>query len=196
MAATQSSQLLSTLFEQIDPDQRLTVLNLGAALPETVDYFSRFRCKLFFADVFSELPVVMEEGGQPLKQQFTDMLEFCEGTRIDICLFWDLFNYLDRDAIAALLGALRPYLYPGSRAHGFSVHKLNTLENGRAYGIQDSGVVSIRPRVAPLPGYAPHPQSKLRDLLHCYGVERSVLLADSRLELLLRANTSVGPGTG
>jgi hypothetical protein len=54
MIETQSSQLLPALFEYIDEDRRLTVLHLGPALPETVEFFSRYRSKLFFADLFGQ----------------------------------------------------------------------------------------------------------------------------------------------
>jgi hypothetical protein len=188
MPVTQPSKLLSDLFALFDPEQRLTVLNIGSALPETVDFFSRFRCKLFFADVFSELPIAIEEPSETsLDEHFCEILGLPEQVKVDICLFWDVFNYLDERSISALLTALRPHLHVGSRGHGFAVHKRSSPQGDQLYGIADSDSLSVRRRTSKLPGYAPHPQSHLRGLLPCFEFDSSVLLSDSRLELLLKA---------
>jgi hypothetical protein len=56
------------------------------------------------------------------------------------------------------------------------------------YGIKELDQVSLRPRPAPLLGYNPYNQGQLEKLLDCFRITRSVLLAESRLELLLAAN--------
>jgi len=188
--SSQPSTLLASLFEQIDDEQPLTVLETGPALQETVDFLSQYRCKLHVLDLFSDLPIEAgeEEGSAALHQRFEELLQFPEGTVFDVCLFWDLFNYLDRDAVLAFVAALRPYLRKGSRAHGFALHKLSAPREDRFYGIKSTDALSIRPRPEPLPGYSPHAQGKLKNMLYCFNFDRSVLLSDSRLELLLRAS--------
>ncbi len=184
---TQQSKLLPSLFEHIDEEQRLTVFHAGPALPETVDFFSRYRCKLHFVDLFAELPIVANEEANPsLGQQFGDLLQLSPETHFDICLFWDLFNFLSSDAISAFLKELRPYLRAGCLAHGFSVHNLKTAQSNQLYGIREIDTLRLRSRQTTLPGYAPHNQSQLKSLLSGFTFERSVLLPDSRLELLLR----------
>jgi hypothetical protein len=184
---TQQSKLLPSLFEHIDEYQRLTVFHAGPALPETVDFFSRYRCRLHFVDLFAELPIVAsEEGNLSLGQQFGDLLQISPDTRFDICLFWDLFNFLSGDAISAFLKELRPYLRTGCLAHGFSVHNLKTDQSNQLYGIREIDTLHLRTRQTALPGYAPHNQGQLKTLLSGFTFERSVLLPDSRLELLLR----------
>ena len=185
---TQQSKLLPSLFEHIDEDQRLTVFHAGPALPETVDFFSRYRCRLHFIDLFSELPIAAsEDTGPSLGQQFGDLLQIPAETRFDICLFWDLFNFLGSDAISAFLKELRPYLHSGCLAHGFSVHNLKTAQSNQLYSIREIDTLCLKNRQTALPGYAPHNQSQLKALLHGFTFERSLLLPDSRLELLLRA---------
>jgi hypothetical protein len=184
----QQSKLLPALFEHIDEDQRLTVFHAGPALAETVDFFSRYRCRLHFVDLFAELPIVANEEDNPsLGQQFGDLLQLPPETRFDICLFWDLFNFLCDDAIIAFLKELRPYLRSGCLAHAFSVHNLKTAQNNQLYGIREMDTLRLRSRQTALPGYAPHNQGRLKTLLSGFTFERSVLLPDSRLELLLRA---------
>ncbi len=189
MAASQSSKLLSSLFQNIDGEQRLTVLHIGPALPETVDFFSAYRCKLYFIDLFSELPIVDQGEGEPtLSQVFAELMQLPAGVQFDICLFWDLFNYLDSAAIAAFVEVLRPHLHPGSVAHGFAVHNLRSPQGDRLYGIVQLDALSIRSRTSVLPGYTPHAQGKLQAMLSCFHFDRSVLLPDSRLELLFSAS--------
>jgi len=189
MSATQSSKLLSSLFARYDEEQRLNVLHIGPALPETVEFFSRFRCKLYFADLFSELPITRDEGaGQTLEQRFAELLDIPGDAQFDICLFWDIFNFLGKPAIVAFLAALQPHLHEGSLAHGFAVHNLHSQPTNQVYAIKSMDAVTAHSRSSPLPGYAPLPQSKLRNLLHCFHFDRSVLLSDSRLELLLKAD--------
>jgi hypothetical protein len=186
--STQSSKLLPSLFGHIDEGETVTVFHVGPALPETVDFFSSYRCKLHFIDLFSELPLVTNgDSASKLHHPFEELLEFPPDTRFDICLFWDLFNYLNVEAIHAFMTALRPYLKTSSLAHVFSVHNLKADQDSHLYSINQLDTLSFRSRRTALPGYAPHSQSRLKELLHCFTLERSVLLADSRLELLLQA---------
>lgn len=190
----QASTLLPRLFERASEDTRLTVLNIGPALPETVAFFSDFRCRLYFADLFSELPLALPEDvagapGDYLEHRLRDALALPAGTAIDICLFWDLFNFLDADALTALAAVLRPHLHEDSVAHGFSVHNTRAPQGRYLYGINSMDELNLRRRPTPVPGYAPHSQSRLKSLLGGLRVERSLLLPDSRLELLFHTVT-------
>jgi len=186
--STQASKLLPYLFEHVDEQQAVTVFHVGPALPDTVDFFSNYRCKLHFIDLFCELPIIAAEDAVPtLAQQFEQLLQFPAHTLFDICLFWDVFNFLDNAAIGAFLSVLRPHLKANTMAHAFSVHNLKTPQGSHLYGINQRDTLSCRSRRATLPGYAPHSQMELKELLLCFRLERSVLLLDSRLELLLQA---------
>ena len=165
------------------------MLNIGPALSDTVEFFSRFRCKLYFIDLFSDLPELAactDDTTSP-QQLFGESMQFPDDTRFDLCLFWDLFNFLDRDAIAALQDVLVPHLHKESHAHGFAVHNRRTEQCGKVFGIQEPDQLSTRERPAALPGYSPYNQGQLEKMLTCFRVTRSVLLPGSRLELLLHA---------
>jgi hypothetical protein len=187
-ASMQPSNLLPALFERQDESRPLTVLHIGAALPETVDFFSDYRCSLHFVDLFSELPIEeTEEDELSIHQQFEQQMRFPLDTKFDICLFWDIFNFLNRDAIFAFLRQIKPYFHTYTLGHGFVAHSLDKPQNDHLYGINKTDEISLRHRPSLLPAYAPYNQSKLKELLHCLRIDRSVLLSDSRLELLLRA---------
>lgn len=186
--STQASKLLPSLFKHLDTEELVTVFHVGPAIAETVDFFCGYRCKLHFIDVFAELPITAsEDAPNAVVDQFAAMMQFPRDTRFDVCLFWDVFNYLDGDAIRALLQVLRPHLKQSSLAHAFSVHNRKIPQDSHVYGIHSLDTLSFRRRAKAPPGYAPHSQRELTELLQCFKLERSVLLPDSRLELLLQA---------
>lgn len=192
-ALIQPSKLLPELFRDIDEDRRLVVLHIGAAAPETLDFFARYRCRLHINDLFQKLPFSPVEGAEPelsVAQQLSRELQIPADTHFDICLFWDFFNYLDGTGISALLSVLGPHLHAGSMAHGFAAHTRKAAQVNQRYGISDLDALSVRQRASPLPGYSPHAQNELKSMLHCFNLDRIVLLTDSRLELLLRFKTA------
>jgi hypothetical protein len=183
---------MPSLFQQLDMEQAATIFHVGTALPETVDFFAQYRCKLYFVDLFSALSADAESGEESGAEepdisvtQFQPLLQFPDDTRFDICLFWDLFNFLDRQVLRAFLTAMRPHLKATTVAHAFSVHNRKTVQQSYLYGIRDKDTLSVRRRPNSPAGYSPHSQRELTELLQGFKVERSVLLPDSRLELLL-----------
>lgn len=182
---TQISQLLAFALQRVEEGERVTVLDVGPALPETVAFFSTAPCTLHIVDLFSALPLAPEEEGSTYLEQFRALLPLAQTTRFDICLFWDLFNYLSEAAASALLKVLSPHLHSGTRAHAFGVHKRSAPEDSRIHGIQSADNLTLRPRRQRLSGYAPMSQPQLQRVLADFRFERSVLLADSRLEILL-----------
>ncbi len=183
----QPSKLLPELFHRLDDGKKVSVLHIGPACNDTLNFFSDYRCNLYFADLFAELPLQeAEEGPTDYQSQIERILQLPEESCFDICLFWDVFNYLNKDAIDALLQILAPHLWEDSLAHAFSVHNPRAAVAHNIYGIRDTATLSLRARTAHASGYAPHSQRQLTEALHCFNIERSVLLADSRLELLLQ----------
>ena len=186
--STQSSQLIAELVRSVEEDQRISVLHIGSVRSDTLDFFSGFRSRVQVFDMFSELPIpAVEETEAGLENYFLELMQLPADAKFDICLFWDLFDYLNSDALTAFLSALKPHLNANCKGHGFTVHNPRTPASMHLYGIRDRDSVSIRTRAKPLPGYNPHTQNALKQLLHCFLMERSVLLSDRRLELLLKA---------
>ena len=133
------SKLFGSLFQTVDVDRRLTVLEIGSALPETVDFFAQFKCRLLFVDLFSE-PFVHDQADlseTELRHCFEERFRFPADTRLDLCLFWDFLSYLDDPALRAFNSALRPWLHRGSRAHGFGAHPLGIRLANVRYGVRD-----------------------------------------------------------
>lgn len=189
VTSRQPSKLLPEVFRNIDPERRLTVLEIGPALSETVDFFSQFRCRLHFVDLFHE-PFVREQQStlseKELRHAFEEQFRFPAGTEIDILLLWDFLCYLDDSALRALNSALRPWVHSGTKTHGFGVHHLAIRVENIQYGIVDQETLSIRKRQTPqLPCY-PHSQIEMHEMFTCFDFERGLLLPEGKLEMLLK----------
>jgi hypothetical protein len=192
MSVTQPSKLMASVIPEPLEESRLTVLHIGNAQPETVDFFSKYRCRLHFVDLFAELPIHdRDDSLPPLAEQFDTWFCFPKGTQFDLCLFWDVFNYLDDEAMRALQVALRPYLGVKTRAHAFAVHNLKSPRNEKCYSLKSLDVLGEKPRTQPLAGYAPHNQGQLKALLTDFDLVRNVLLSDGRLEMALGVKAQV-----
>lgn len=186
----QPSRLFASLFKGLDFQRRVTVLDAGSANADTIAFLGRFKSSIHVCDLYSE-PLVRELqqdlSEQEMKKEFQDLLGLRMGTLIDVCLFWDFLNYLSRPALRAFSSALKPYVHPGTRAHGFSVLNVETPLRNQRYGIGDENTLCVRPVTMPQLDYYPHSHDELNDSMCCFDVGRGWLLPDGRLEILLKA---------
>ncbi|MGD2129957.1 MAG: hypothetical protein PVG42_15955 [Lysobacterales bacterium] len=189
LLSRQATRLLPALFQLRDVDHRLMVLEIGSALPETVNFFSEFKCRLHFVDLFGEAFVRDQQSQlseQELRDAFARQLRFPEGTRFDLCLLWDFLGYLDDSALRAFSSALSPWIHSGTRAHGFGIHHLAIRLDNIQYGVIDRETLSVRQRLAPQLQHHPHSQIEMQEMLTCFRFERGLLLPDGKLEMLLK----------
>ena len=186
----QQTLLFPSLIKRIDPDRRLSVLEIGPGLPETIEYFSQFKCRLHFAAMYTD-PVLQMQTGEytenELAEHLTQSFGFPKGTRFDLCLFWDFLNYLDDKALRAFNTAISPYLHKTTRAHAFTVRTLDTSFSNQQYGIEQAHMFSIRPRKGTQARTFPHTQAILVNLLASFDIDQGMLLPDGRLEVLMSA---------
>lgn len=191
ISRNQQSLLFPLLVEKINPDRRLSVLEIGPALPETIRFFSQYRCRLHFAAMFSD-PVLQMQPDElseaELVEHFNKSFDFPKGTRFDLCLFWDFLNYLDDKTLRAFNRALQPYIHKGTRAHAFTVRTLDTSFANQQYGIEQAHMFSIRPRTTKQARACPHTQAILVNLLSSFDIDKGMLLPDGRLEVLMSAS--------
>lgn len=186
------SKLLSHLFTAPRSSEVLTVLDVGSAMPDTVEFFSEYRCRLYFLDLFSEsfLQHQSEMEEEELRRAMIGALTIPKGTRLDVCLLWDFPNYLDKRTLALFFELITPYLHPSTRAHCFGTLNGKTASTDRQYGLESTESLSVRGRreTAASACY-PHSQSEIRDLAPQLEINRGVLLSDGRLEMLLTVKT-------
>lgn len=187
---THPSQLLEPLLEGWD--DRLSVLDLGAAVPETVDFFADRRCRLQFVDLVGEIEAAKaKDPTAPVSvapDAVAGMLDFAPDTRFDVCLFWDLLNYLDTVTLGMFCRFLAPYLHDNTRAHGFGVFKGTTDLPDQIFGIRGATEIVARPRADGLRPAQHHSQRALAQALTTFDIRRTTLSNVGRLEFLMVRN--------
>jgi len=191
VARTQQSLLFPNLLKRIDPARRLSVFEIGPALPETVEYFSQFKCRLHFASMFADPLLDMdcsEINETELSGMITRALGIAKQTRFDIFLFWDFFNYLDDKVLRAFDLAIRPHLHKRSRAHAFTLRTLDTSLAHQRYGVEHTQLFRIRDQRGAQKRCYPKTQATLVNLLPCFDIDQGMLLPDGRLEVLMSAS--------
>jgi hypothetical protein len=127
--------LLHRVLERISEEERWTLLDLGPALPGSLAFLGRFRCRLTVADALDELAALgRQEDPDPdeLAVELARLLPDPGGEPWDLVLCWDLVNYLSRPVLSGLMGHIGPRLQPGALVHLL--------------------VESSRPRMPPSPG--------------------------------------------
>ena len=188
---TQQSLLFPSLIKRIDPDRRLSVLEIGPALPETIQFFSQYKCRLHFAAMYTD-PVLQMQSGEFTEAELSDHInksfDFHKDTRFDLCLFWDFLNYLDDKTVRALNTVIQPHIHKTTRAHAFTVRTLDTTFSNQQYGIEQAHMFSIRPRPGRQPQTSVHTQAVLVNLLPSFDIDQGMLLPDGRLEILMTAS--------
>lgn len=190
------ARLFPDLFRKIDPERRLRVLEIGRAQPETVDFFSRYKCRLQFADVYAAEDLLKDQGGRSeaeLAVGFRKALDLPRGEQYDLCFLWDILQYLTGPAIRALCGALEPHIHKETRAHGFGVHSVLTKAERAEFAIAGPAEFRLKPTRLPELEYRPHPQAELAEMLTVFRVDRAMLLGDGTVEMLLKTKAYWDP---
>ena len=193
------TSLLSGLLADFDEDYRLTVFDVGPALPETVEFFSQFRCRLYFADLYSDIfddDILGQENDETsideLRNYFVGQFDYPAETRFDICLFWDVLNYLDDQTLQAFSQALNPFLSKNTGIHGFSTLKASIKLPNQQFSIKQPDCLRLRPREGRQAPCYPHPQAELNKCLYGMGVSKATLLSNGLLEMLLKVTSPPG----
>jgi len=191
------SNLAPLLFERVQVDKQLVVLDIGLATPTTVELFSNFKCKLIFADLYSleqllggyqetvENPDNQQPSHQQLVEQFTAALNLNSSTAIDICLFWDFFNYLDGTLLKAFIDALQPYITDSTCGYGLGVLNARCQLPNYQYGIKNLDKLTQYLRTDKQKPVYPHSQRDLNNLLGYFDIDKRRLMPDGRVEYFI-----------
>lgn len=170
-----SSRILPDVFAGFNPGQKLNVLDVGIGSPSTLEFLEPYSAKVFFLDL---RPADGETHAEKLSP-YADNL-------FDVCLFWDLLQYLEPDKLASLSDALTPYIYSDTR--GYCVWDV-----GAATRHQRSAYKLLADDRLELAETSP---AEMREWSYCdfsenfdtFHIAQDCLSADGHLELLLQAD--------
>ena len=165
--------LLPQAFDRVDRQKKTTILDLGAPSPQTVNFFNRFRCQVYFADL-------LEWAGDASDDP---ELDIPEGVTLDICLFWDTLNHLDAPALHRVAAKLAMHIDTETRGHGFVAFSPATSFSCCRFRIEDLHNVLAEPdQDAASRG---HTWKDIEDAMWPWVCGSTSLMQGNRQELLL-----------
>lgn len=180
------SRLLPELFAGYEDGEPLTVLDLGTGSSSTVAFLSRFKVRIFFADLL-EHPTSLRSGDDPnplgLQHAIARQLALPEDAMLDVVLLWDYLHYIELETIEALSAVLLPRLHRNSRGYGFGALHGRKPADANRYGIADRDHLLAQPTDQE-PQYYAHSQQRLSEHFAALRIARGTLLREGRLELL------------
>lgn len=191
---TLSSRLLPELFDlaKLEGGQKIRVLDLGAANPQTLRFLSQFNCRLRVVNIRDDLLQLQRSLAEEdldvgaANNLLAQALDFKRDECFDVCLLWDFLNYLDVSLLSVLAELLLPHLSSGAKVHSFAVLNRNTPLREQDYGLAGVEMLSVVSRGA---GTLPfrHGQATIAGAMRGLVVRQSILRADGRLEMVLAA---------
>lgn len=202
---TLPTRLMPDLLDRKADVSPLMVFDMGFGVHETIEYFGDRHCRLHFAGIPEALNVppsirfktpfgqMVNKAEQDEAMQnawlerFQSFMKFEPGTRFDLCLFWDFFNYLDDLALKALDDALSPYIGPQTLGHAYVLLKPESNVLNRQYGILTRDQISVRPGSHGNLASFPRPQARMTSMMKGFAVNHSVLRRDGLLEVALKS---------
>tara|TARA_B110001452_G_scaffold283_2_gene258 strand:- start:3423 stop:4067 length:645 start_codon:yes stop_codon:yes gene_type:complete len=185
------SSLLPQVFERLPINKRLLVLDVGGAIASTVNFLNQFKCRLSFCDLYAEDFVVRTSAVATHEERvsrFREALNLEAGTKVDICLFWDLFSYLDGPGLRALMEALDTHIGRDTLGYSIGVHHVDAPLPFIQYGIERPTQLRQVHRAGIQSRVYLRSQRDLHHLLGCFEIEKCRLLAGGRVEYLLLEN--------
>ena len=172
------TRILPEAFDGLDTDTTLNILDAGPAEPQSIDFFRRFRCQLYVANLYN--PAFPAHGVEAAPAFF----ESVGRVRFDVCFLWDYINYPDDDAFAEFISILTDHIHETTRLYAIGAYSSELPLRAYRYAISDIDKLAIRPTG----GIVPRPRSR-NDVVKAMRqvvVHRAALRRDNRLELLLR----------
>ena len=113
------SLALNALLQQLEEGRKYQILDLGPALGENINFWSRYPVKIYLPDFYQSFMSATQAtaGEEVLPESLLEQVLPFADKHFDIILGWDLFNYLESGQLESLIHVLsrmcrsRTYLF-------------------------------------------------------------------------------------
>jgi hypothetical protein len=162
------------------------ILDLGYPTGSNLEYFaSRMPCRFYVGDLYR----VIQTGGAT-KRDIADALQSLIPPErelwFDVILGWDVFNYLEREALGALMAALAPYCGAGTLLFTLISTQEQIPARPLRFKILDAGHLIYQQLTAETVRCPRFTAGALERMLPEFSVLRSFLLRNGIQEFLFR----------
>ena len=183
-----NAPLFHSMVERMEDGERHVVLDLGPPQAGTVALFGAYRCRLEIADLAANLNDIDQDlPARQLQASIDRLLPEQRPECADLVLCWDLWNYLSRPALKALMKCVAKRSKKGTLVHALVVYAERQMPviPDRYVPIDDHSLqaVALSQEMRAAPRYSPE------DLSQClpgYHLERAMLLRNGMQEFLFR----------
>jgi hypothetical protein len=186
------SPLLFGVLQALDPETRIEVLDLASANTDSIDFFSRYHCKLYLPGCRTEL-LRHENTDDTTMESWSHRFENClswpshSHPSLDLILLWDLPNYLDKHVLADFIKYLGPYCTQHTLLHTF-IHTRQTMPvTPGDYRLMSDLTVLAELNSSWNATSPMYYQELLHKIFAPFRVDRGMLLANGLQEYILRA---------
>lgn len=180
-------KFLATLTMQESP----TLLDLGPVVGSNVGFFGeQLGCKIFVEDIFADVDRHVREGKLDVFADFLSKRFTQDDGTVDGILCWDLIDYLDKPAAAALATQLSRILRPEGALLGFFGTAQKIDARYTKFIIVDEVNLKHRPYAAARGRQAALLNRDIIRLFPTLRVSDSFLLQNNIREILFRKNLS------
>ncbi len=169
---------LAAALSQLNQDRPCNILDLGPALAQNVEFFSRYRCRLHIVDVLGRLA---DEPESVARLEYAPELFFADllpiGSRsFDLILAWGVFDHIEFEAARQLASRLVRLTQAGARLHAVLSINNDVDDIGVVFAICDHDTLDYRAAAGPehcSPAFKP---AAFAQLLEGFTIDRSVVL--------------------
>ncbi len=182
---THKSLGLSALLQQLEGRVGFSILDLGPASGTNIEFWSRFGGKIYVEALYNSLrPILSAPAEENAPSPFPELLPYDPGTRFDVILAWDLFNYLPQKHLEELVKHLERFCRVGTYVFALVSVLQQIPSEPNIYKIVDNESMVYGSRTAettPCPRYQPR---DINRLMSGFKVSSSFLLRHGVQEYL------------
>jgi len=186
-----SPGLLSTVIH-LREGRKYKILDLGKAAGSTIDFFSKYSCRLHIADIVGQIAGISLSGKQEDSERLLRELAPGEDGEFDLIFAWDIFNYLSRRQFQILSYRLAQLGKPGSKMLAFILAENGDSCEPSIYKIVEKGSLireSMRLSGKQAKWYSP---GEVKQLMLGFEMDKAFQLRHGIQEYILIRKTEIG----
>jgi len=181
--------LLAEALQNLPPDRRVVIIDMGPLRSATLKRLSEWRCRIDILNLWNDAPATASSetrDPQRIVDEFEETLPAQAGEQADLVLCWTYLNYFSIEQIRSLMRPLRPRLRPGGQIHALIDSAAGDMPAiPRALIIDSEWALSWPPSEASRRPTPRHTSDGLQGCFPDFTLERTLLLANGQKELLL-----------
>lgn len=191
-----TSVLIDTVLPIHHQERPAKILEFGSGHSDTIDFlqqsfWGRYTILSAIDDASEINQLLSQEEVSPVERddRILETLEPALGQAYDLVLLWDFAAYFSESNLSWLDRLLDQFVTDSGAVHGFLCHNTTRHLLAKHWGVHDREHLICEDRSGVLPYQ--HQRLKFTRNLSSFAIEKSVLLKDGRLEVVLRRKSEL-----